>query len=331
MSSSKSTEHLAFVSRQLSNLLADEKLEPALQKLSAASPAEYSRDIEYLRDLLTASTEREPSPGPNPYAAFRKLLPVVSESKNVFFQNFVEYVQQNKVVFETYWTGAIGTIWYLATLSLIALIIAIMFGTLVVPTFDDMFSQFGVPMPELTTAVFAYSGAGIPLFAVGLALLVGLIIWFVTMFHKRIQQLAPLPRWPSSAPVVGKLAEAYNLGLFLNFTRMLRESGVDPVRAVTAAAAAANQAESLRYESMASGEGGFDQPPILSELAVADRLGHLDSELAHQCDQHIGRMSVALVEARDKFSLLLKLVLYVFVGTLVVAMYLPIFKIGSVI
>ena len=45
----------------------------------------------------------------------------------------------------------------------------------------------------------------------------------------------------------------------------------------------------------------------------------------------IGQGHMALVEARDRFSLVLKIVLYLFVAALIVAMYLPIFKIASVV
>ena len=331
MFSSKSTDHLAFVSRQLSNLLSDEQLEPALKRLADASPEQYADDIEYMRNLLNGSADRGPTLGPNPYATLAKLLPAVTGSKNGFFRNFVEYVQQSKVVFETYWAGVVGMVWYLAALSVVALIVAVTFGVFVVPSFNNMFSQFGAPMPELTTAVFAFGGAGIPLFAIVLTIVVALVVWFVVLFHGRIQRLSPLPRWPKWAPIVGGITESYNLGLFLNFARILVESGVEAARAVDDAARAANQSSDLSFESLAANGGSFDQGSVLTELGVAAKLGYFNDEIAFQCDQHISRMALALVEARDRFSLVLKFVMYLFVGTLVVAMYLPIFKMGSVI
>jgi len=333
MFNSKSTDHLGFVSRQLSSLLADEQLEPALQRLAEASPPQYSQDIEYLRGLLAGLSEDGPSLGPNPYRAMAALLPSVSGPKNKFFREFVAYVQQSKVVFETYWAGVVGLVWYLAALSAVALVVAIVFGTFVIPSFENMFSQFGAPLPELTQAVFVFGGLGIPLFAVLLALVVGLVVFFVAQFHRRIQQLSPLPRWPSWAPIVGKIAESYNLGLFLNYTRILRECDVNPEQAVADAASAANQPEGLSFGALGNSDGNFAQLPVLTELGVAAKLGNFDSEIIHQCDEHIGNMALALalLEARDRFSLILKIALYLFVATLVVAMYLPIFKMGSVI
>ena len=331
MFSSKSTDNLAFVSRQLANLLEQQQLEPALQKLTEASPSEYSRDIEYMRRILAGDAESGPKLGPNPYRTIAKLLPSVAGPKNTLFREFVDYVQQSKVVFETYWAGVVGLVWYLAAVAAVALVVAIVFATSVMPAFNSMFSQFGAPLPEFTQLVFAFGGIGVPLFAVVLALVVGIIVVVVALFHRRIQQLSPLPRWPTWAPIIGKIAESYNVGLFLNYTRILRESGVDPKQAVADAAAAANQPDSLTYDQLGVGDSSFAQLPVLTELGVAAKLGHFDSEISHQCDQHVGNMSLVLVEARDRFSLILKIALYLFVATLVIAMYLPIFKMGSVI
>ena len=331
MFSSKSTDNLAFVSRQLANLLEQQQLEPALRKLTEASPAEYSRDIEYMRKILSGDAETGPKLGPNPYRTIAKLLPSVSGPKNVLFREFVAYVQQSKVVFETYWAGVVGLVWYLAAVTAVALVVAIVFANSVIPAFSSMFSQFGAPLPEFTQLVFAFSGVGVPLFAVVLALVVGTILFFVALLHRRVQQLSPLPRWPTWAPIIGKIAESYNVGLFLNYTRILRKCGVDPKQAVADAAAAANQPDSLTYDQLGVGDSGFAQLPVLTELGVAAKLGNFDSEISHQCDQHVGNMSLVLVEARDRFSLILKIALYLFVATLVFAMYLPIFKMGSVV
>ena len=132
-------------------------------------------------------------------------------------------------------------------------------------------------------------------------------------------------------PIVGRVAEIYNFGLFLNYARMLRECGVDPERAVADAAAASNQPETLSYGELQRNPSSHDQLPALTELGIAAKLGNFDAELDHQCDQHVAALSLTLVEARDRFSLLLKTALFVFVGALVVAMYLPIFQMGAVV
>lgn len=331
MFSSKSTENLAFVSRQLASLMEDNPVDAALERLSEASPDEYSADVDYFKSLLAGSKEAKPKLGPNPYDAIAKLLPSAGNRRNTLFREFVAYVQQSKIVFATYWVGVIGLTWYLAVISLVALIIGFVFSTSVIPSFSAMFSGLGEALPSYTQVVFDFGGVGIPTFAVVLAITVGLVVYFVSLFHRRIQQMAPLPRWPKWAPILGRIAETYNLGLFLNYANILRKCGVEPRSAVADAAAASNQTEELSLDALMTNVQSHGQSQAITELAIAARLGNLDSELSHQCEQHVGNMTLALVEARDRFSLILKIVLYFYVAALTVAMYLPIFKFGSVV
>ncbi|MDJ0749462.1 MAG: hypothetical protein QNJ11_08250 [Woeseiaceae bacterium] len=331
MFSSKSTENLAFVSRQLANLLKEASIDDALDKLSSSSPDEYASDVAYIKSLLDGSGESRPELGPNPYDAIARLLPSAKSARDTLFKEFVTYVQQSKIVFETYWAGVVGLIWYLAGVSVVALIVGYIYSTAVVPSFSSMFGSFGETLPDYTQAVFDFGGVGIPTFAVVLALTVGLVVFFVSLFHRRIQQMAPLPRWPKWAPILGRIAETYNLGLFLNYANILRKCGVDARVAVADAAAASNQAEDLALDTLANDVAAHRQSNALTELGIAARLGNLDSELSHQCEQHVGNLTLALVEARDRFSLVLKIALYLFAAALIIAMYLPIFKLGSVV
>ncbi|MDJ0908007.1 MAG: hypothetical protein QNI99_02365 [Woeseiaceae bacterium] len=331
MFSSRTTDHLAFVSRQLASLSDDQPIEAALDRLKEVSPEEYANDVEYFRRLLAGDASKKAGLGPNPYRAIARFLPSVGDQKNTLFRAFVDFVRQSKVIFETYWVGIIGLMSYLAAVAFIALIVGLVFWRYVIPSFGGMFTNFGSELPEYTKVLFAFGKTGLPLFAVALLLLVAAVVIVVSMFHKRIQQLSPLPRWPVWAPIIGRVAEIYNFGLFLNYARMLRECGVDPEHAVRDAAAASNQPESLTFAEMQRDPSSHEQLQALTELGIAAKLGNFDAELEHQCDQHVAALSLTLVEARDRFSILLKTALFVFVGALVVAMYLPIFQMGSVV
>jgi len=331
MFSSQPTEHLHFASRQLARLLETSPLPSALQQLSDASPDEYSEDIDYLRRLLDGSEGQQQRKDNNPYRVIQKLLPAVGSSSETLFREFVAYVQQSRIVFETYWAGVMGLISYLSAIALVALMVAVLFANSVIPAFQDMFVQFGSELPEFTRVVFAFGNAGLPAFALLLAAAVALVVFFVRLFHRRIQTMSPLPRWPKWTPVVGEMARTYNFGLFLNYARILRQCGVEPQRAVTDAATLTHQDASLSLDTLKSGVHSREQFPALTELGIATRLGHFDAELSHQCEQHLNTLTLALSNTRDRFSVFLKLALYLLIGALVVAMYLPIFKMGSVI
>ena len=109
------------------------------------------------------------------------------------------------------------------------------------------------------------------------------------------------------------------------------ESGVSPDQAIKIASREANVPDTVTNGSTSFAAGDVGDFSIISELAIAARLGNLRDEVAYQCEEHIGKLSLVLMDARDRFSLILKIIIYAFVATLVVAMYLPIFKLGSVI
>ncbi len=260
-----------------------------------------------------------------------KLLAEVPDAKSGLFRDFVDYVSQSRVVFDTYWTGLLGLIGYLAGLGGVTLVVAIVFGLYVVPAFSEMFAQFGTPLPRLTEIVFSVSPAGVPLFAVALFVLILLVAGSATFLQRRMQRLAPMPRWPAWLPLMGPIAESYNLGLLLNLSRMLVANGVPVDRAISIAAAESGQAADMDMRRLAALADDPHASVPLAELGIASRLGLLEKELVAQCDRHLARLSMVLVDARDRFALFLKTALYVFVAIMIVAMYLPIFKMGSVV
>jgi type IV pilus assembly protein PilC len=255
----------------------------------------------------------------------------VQGSKDVLFRKFVDYVQQNKVVFETYWTGIVGLMFYLAALSTIAVVVSVIFAAHVMPSFSAMFSGFGATLPDFTQRVFAFSAVGLPIVVVILVTIVSLSAWFVTAFYRRIQRFEPLRRWPAWLPVAGRISATYNFGLFINFAHILLQCGVSAERAIKVAANLSNQAPDFDHEKLIRSGSPFGDMPAIEQLAIAARLGQIDRELAYQCEQHVATLSTALIGVRERFSIVLKLVLYFFIATLIVAMYLPIFKMGSVI
>ncbi|MEN7343698.1 MAG: hypothetical protein AAAFM81_12180, partial [Pseudomonadota bacterium] len=134
---------------------------------------------------------------------------------------------------------------------------------------------------------------------------------------------------PSWLPFIGTVSETYNTGLFLNFAHLLCESGVDTDVAIREAAKISAQPDSLTLSALMDSRR-FAHSKELSALGIAARLGQAPVELAHQCDEHASTLALALIRSRDRMSLLLKLTLFVFVGLLIIAMYLPIFKMGAI-
>ena len=332
MFSSRTLDNLNFVSRQVAASAGDGSLESAIDKVSTELPDEYQGDLQTLRGVIDQNSDgAATSFGVNPLGKLSKLFSHAGSSRTRLFVDFVSYIRENNALLSTYWAGIVGLGWYLAGVSLTALTVTLLFSTTVLPAFSELFDGFGAPLPEYTRVVFDSASTSLPVLAVLLALVLVVVFTSAGLFHRRVQQLEPLPRWPAWAPLVGRLAEAHNLGLFLNFLRMLRASGVEESAAVGAAAKEANLPDGFDYQALLARQPAFSQSNTLTELGVAARLGQLDNELDYQCEQHAGEWAMVLLEVRDRFSLILKLFLFALVAALVIAMYLPIFSMGAVI
>ena len=330
MFSSKLTSNLAFVSRQISELSKRTSLDSAFQQLSDASDGVYDADIDRLRGLVGGKTPEDSGLGPSPFDTLAMLLPTPGADRDILFRGVVAYVQRSKVLFETYWAGLVGLAWYIGHVFVVAAIVGFIFVKFVLPSFYSAVADIYSSLPAFSLFVFEVGGRGIAILLLAMAVFFGATLYFMVLFHRRIQSLAPLPKWPSWLPFVGSVSETYNLGLFLNFAHLLCESGVKTDVAIGEAARVSAQPDSLTLSALKE-PGAYAHSKPLTELGIAARLDQAPVELAHQCDEHASTLALALIKSRDRMSLLLKLVLFVFVGLLVIAMYLPIFKMGSVV
>lgn len=327
MFESRATRHVVFLGRHLNALLEDHTLTDALAQLDAAVPDQYADDRARLRQLLTVDADAPQPLGLSPYHTMATLMPSARDHRAPFFREFMEYLEETRSVFNAYWSGLVGLMAYLAAIGMTGLVVVAIYALYVAPQYRATLESLGSGWPELTE--FFVGGPGGVLLALVLALCVAPGAAALVTAHRRIQQLAPMPAIPAWVPVFGHLASTYNFGLFINFARLLVRSGVPQDQAFAKAASVARQPADV-VAAIADGRTDDTVGGLAStELAIAARLGQVDVELEHQCDQHVGSLVLALSRVRDRFALAMKLALFILVGAIVVAMYLPLFKMGA--
>ncbi len=331
MFTAKYADRLGFVSRQLAGQLPARDLETALKTLEQTLPQEYAADVQTLRSVLKTGGEAVGSRYLGPWHALRRMIAAVPDKRAELFARFHEYLGQNQVLISTYWAGVVSIFSYLAAISSVALVVAYIFATKVIPSFAEFFGSFRAELPFLTRAVFEIGSATILIGGLVLLAVVAAAGWATLTLNSRIRYLEPLPNWPGWVPLISGVSESYNNGLFINIARILRESGAPIDDAIDIASLAANKPHGFTLDGIVANPEELPDNSVLHELAYAKKLGTFDSELQFQCDRHLEQMTFVLANARDRIALLVKTVLFVFVATLVVAMYLPIFKMGSVI
>lgn len=196
----------------------------------------------------------------------------------------------------------------------------------VLPQFAQLYDGFGMQLPQLTRLVF---GGGpvvlILVLAIGSAILGSQAFrWHVA---RRIRELRPLAPRLLTLPLLRAPAYAYNSLIYLCYARVLARGGVPLGDAHAHAATASGIA--LATEPSAALEGRALE--IAGSFAIADALGRGAEELDHQYANG-SRILVATFDATTaRVEALFKLVFAITVGILVIAVYLPIFKLGSIV
>ncbi|MCX2686509.1 type II secretion system F family protein [Pseudomonas sp. DCB_AW] len=214
----------------------------------------------------------------------------------------------------------------------------------VIPQFQSLFAGFDTALPAFTQWVIDLStglGRYAPLLLVGMAML-GLA------GRQLYRQHAPARLWISQRvlglPVFGALLRQAAMARFARSLATSYAAGVPLLDAMGTVAKVSggelHEHAILRLrQGMANGQG-LNQamateplfPPLLVQLvAIGESSGTLDTMLEKAASHYEEQVSQALEQLTSLLEPAIVLVLGLLVGGLVVAMYLPIFQLGSLI
>lgn len=214
----------------------------------------------------------------------------------------------------------------------------------VIPRFERLFAGFDAQLPAFTRWVIDLS-VGLGRYA-PLLLVMGVVLGFAV--RQLYRQHAPTRLWISrrvlGLPVFGKLLRQAALARFARSLATAYSAGVPLLDALGTVARVSggdlHQPAVLRLrQGMANGLG-LNQamaaeplfPPLLVQLtAIGESSGTLDQMLAKAASHYQDQVGQALEQLTSLLEPAIVLILGLLVGGLVVAMYLPIFQLGSLI
>jgi type II secretory pathway component PulF len=132
----------------------------------------------------------------------------------------------------------------------------------------------------------------------------------------RRRVLAPRQPLLGRVPGIGSWARDHDVSLWMRYLALLLDAGATPESAAAVA-------------TKLAGEPGRDHRPRL--LSSAATLGRLREELARLLDEDTREAAERFEEPRNGLVIGLRALIYLIVSAFLVAMYLPIFKLGSII
>ncbi|MGH7431197.1 MAG: type II secretion system F family protein [Candidatus Methylomirabilales bacterium] len=232
---------------------------------------------------------------------------------------------------------------YPSTIVAVAVVVVIFLLIYVIPTFEQLFEGFGATLPLPTVIVLEASRivrAYILIMLAGLvAAMVGLRFYYRTPGGKMA-----IDRLLLRLPVFGSLIRKVAVAKFTRTLGTLVSSGVSileglDITARTAGNKVVEEAVLKARTTIAQGKtiaeplqaSGVFPVMVVQMIAVGEQTGALDRMLNKIADFYDEEVDVAVAGLTSLLEPLLVIFLGVIIGGVVIAMYLPIFKLISVV
>jgi len=233
---------------------------------------------------------------------------------------------------------------YPASVLVVALVVTTILLVFVIPSFEDLFQGFGADLPTFTRMIIDLSyfvrNNGIYI----IAIIAGMVSMFM-YFHKRSRTFRHfLDRLMLKLPIIGPILEKAAIARYARTLSTMFAAGVPLVEALESVAGATGN---IVYETgvlairdeVATGQRlqiamentNLFPNMVIQMIAVGEESGSLDAMSSKVADFYEADVDDAVDNLSSLLEPMIMAILGVLVGGLVVAMYLPIFKLGAVV
>jgi type IV pilus assembly protein PilC len=231
---------------------------------------------------------------------------------------------------------------YPSTIVGVAIIVVAVLMIFVIPVFDKMFSSIGHTLPLPTLIVIGISSL-LKRYILLIIVALVILIFLLRRYYSTEKGKFNIDNLILKAPVFGMLFRKVAVARFSRTLSTLITSGVPILDGLTITSKTAGN-KPIEYaimkarSSISEGETIAEPlarseifPPMVTQMiAVGESTGSLDSMLSKIADFYEEEVDVAVATLTSLLEPLLMVFLGVTVGGVVIAMYLPIFKIATV-
>ncbi|WP_078758910.1 type II secretion system F family protein [Novilysobacter spongiicola] len=235
-------------------------------------------------------------------------------------------------------------LFYPAAVVAVALIVSAILLIFVVPTFEEVFNGFGAELPAFTKMVIALSDFMVAWWWLILFGLVAAGIAIVMAFKRSPAFQHFFDRMILKVPVIGQIMHNSAIARFSRTLAVTFKAGVPLVEALdTVAGATGNTVYekavfrirddvAVGYPvNMAMKQTNLFPHMVVQMTAIGEEAGALDTMLFKVAEFYEQEVNNAVDSLSSLLEPMIMVFLGVVVGGMVVAMYLPIFKLGAVV
>jgi len=237
-----------------------------------------------------------------------------------------------------------SALFYPISIIVVAFVITAVIMIFVIPAFKELFSNFGADLPLPTLIVMAISDFFVAYWW-AIFISIGGGIWFFFYTWKRSEKMqSTMDRLLLKIPIFGHLVRIATIARFARTLSTMFAAGVPLVEALDSVAGASGnrvyydatkriQSEISTGTSLTVAMQNSEVFPnmVLQMVAIGEESGALDSMLSKVADFFEAEVDDAVEALSSLMEPIIMVVLGVLIGGLVIAMYLPIFKMGQVV
>jgi type IV pilus assembly protein PilC len=235
-------------------------------------------------------------------------------------------------------------LFYPAAVLIVAVVVTIILLIFVIPQFEALFKGFGADLPAFTQMVVNLSRAvqhqG---WWMGLLVVAGIYAFFY--FYKRSKNMQrSIDRVMLKFPIIGPILQKSAIARFARTLSTMFAAGVPLVEAMQSVAGATGnilyeEAVLRMKDEVATGQRlqramenvGLFPNMVVQMIAVGEESGSLDTMSGKVAEFYEAEVDNAVDSMSSLLEPMIMAILGVLVGGMVIAMYLPIFKLGAVV
>ena len=233
---------------------------------------------------------------------------------------------------------------YPIAVILVAIVVSGILLIKVVPQFEEVFAGFGAELPAFTQLVIGISEVMQEWWFIVLGSIIGIVLFTRTALTRSKAARDSRDRLLLKVPVIGEIIDKAATARFSRTLATTFAAGVPLVDALDSVAGAAGNvvyasATNQIKEDVSSGQqlqfamrtSGIFPPMATQMVAIGEESGSLDEMLAKVATHYEEEVDNMVDGLTSLMEPLIMAVLGVVVGGLIIAMYLPIFQLGSVV
>lgn len=237
-----------------------------------------------------------------------------------------------------------SVLFYPVSIIVVAFVITAVIMIFVIPAFKDLFQGFGADLPAPTLLVMTISDFFVEYWWAIFGGVGGGLYAFFYIWKRSVSMQHVMDRLMLRLPIFGEVIRKATIARWSRTLSTMFAAGVPLVEALNSVAGAAGnqvyyaatkniQSDVSTGSSLVSSMASTNVFPamVLQMVSIGEESGSLDAMLSKIADFFEGEVDDAVEALSSLMEPLIMVVLGTLIGGMVVAMYLPIFKMGQVV